>query len=47
MSVAPVPQLDSVRISFLTAEDRLPLLFEPAAGGVDLRAFVTAHGSRP
>jgi len=43
MSVAPVPQLDSVRISFLTAEDRLPLLIEPAAGGVDLEIWLSSH----
>lgn len=43
MSVAPVPQLDSVRISFLTAEDRLPLLIEPAAGGVDLENWISSH----
>ena len=43
MSVAPVPQLDSVRIGFLTAEDRLPLLFEPAAGGVDLENWISSH----
>src|SRR5262245_12535119 len=43
MSVAPVPQLDWVRISFLTAEDRLPLLIEPAAGGVDLENWISSH----
>ena len=40
MSVAPVPQLDSVRIGFLTAEDRVPLLIEPAAGRVDLENWI-------
>jgi alpha-ketoglutarate-dependent taurine dioxygenase len=43
MSIAPVPQLDSVRISFLTAEERLPLLIEPAAGGVDLENWILSH----
>lgn len=43
MSVAPVSQLDSVRIGFLTAEDRLPLLIEPAAGRVDLENWISSH----
>lgn len=43
MSVAPVPQLDSVRISFLAEEERLPLLFEPAAGEVDLEHWISSH----
>ncbi len=43
MSVAPVPQLDSARIGFLTAEDRLPLLFEPAAERVDLENWISSH----
>jgi alpha-ketoglutarate-dependent taurine dioxygenase len=43
MSAVPVPQLDSVRISFLTAENRLPLLCEPAAGGVDLENWMSSH----
>ncbi len=43
MSVAPVPQLDSARIGFLTAEDRVPLLIEPAAERVDLENWISSH----
>ena len=43
MSIAPVAHLDSVGISFLTAEERLPLLIEPAAGGVDLENWILSH----
>jgi alpha-ketoglutarate-dependent taurine dioxygenase len=43
MSIAPVAHLDSVGINFLTAEERLPLLIEPAAGGVDLENWILSH----
>lgn len=43
MSIAPVAHLDSVGSSFLTAEERLPLLIEPAAGGVDLENWISSH----
>lgn len=43
MSIAPAAHLDSVGISFFTAEERLPLLIEPTAEGVNLENWISTH----